>query len=149
MVELCPFLRDGSFSGERGAGEVQAGFVSDDFELHQAGGRAQRQCMRPDGKALIASYVILLALAFSSPLTTSPFLVLVGDHGRDRRKRRRDGAGLEQRAVGGRRLRGDGALSAVLRGVVFREFSGERCAGSAQRQCAGGDLEKLVGSRSI
>jgi hypothetical protein len=70
LVELCPFLRDGSFSGERGAGEVQAGFVSDDFELHQAGGRAQRQCMRPDGKALIASGVILLALAFSSPLTT-------------------------------------------------------------------------------
>jgi hypothetical protein len=150
LVELCPFRRDGSISGERDpASKVQAGLVSGDCELQQASGRAQRQSVRPNGKALIASGVVLLALPFSSPLTTAPFLVLVGDHGRDRRKRRRDRAGLEQRAAEGRRFRGGGALSTVLRRVVFREFGGERCAGSAQRQCAGGDLEKLVGSRDI
>ena len=56
MTRLLLTRRDGSLIGERDPpSEVQAGLVSGDCELHQAGGRAQRQSVRPDGEALIAS----------------------------------------------------------------------------------------------
>jgi hypothetical protein len=150
MTRFLLSRRVGSPSGECGpASQVQAGLVSRDCERRQAGGSTQRQSARPVGELLIAEHVIMLALAILSPLTMAPFLCLAGDRGQDWWKRRRDMACLEMLVAGGRRLGGGGALSKALRRVVFLEFGGECCAGGAQRQRAGGDLEELVGNDDI